>query len=145
MIVGASDCKLSGDLEACLIAYALGSCVAVALHDPETRLAGLLHFLLPEAAISPERAERNPYTFGDAGIARLLEKICAMGANRKRLTATIAGGARLVEASDIGALNSIAARQALRCAGIAIASENLGGTTARTLSLEVATGRAAIR
>ena len=40
-----------------LITYALGSCVGVAIYDPVARVGGLLHYMLPESAIDPEKGE----------------------------------------------------------------------------------------
>jgi chemotaxis protein CheD len=59
MIVGISDCKVSRDADTVLVTYALGSCIAVAMHDPVTKASGLLHYMLPESAIDAKKAEQN--------------------------------------------------------------------------------------
>ncbi len=48
--------------------YALGSCIAVAMHDPVAKVAGLLHYMLPESAIDAAKAQQNPFMFADTGI-----------------------------------------------------------------------------
>ena len=44
-IVSISDCAVTNDREQSLITYALGSCIAVAIHDRTAGVAGLLHFM----------------------------------------------------------------------------------------------------
>ncbi len=70
LIVGISDCKVTRDAESVLVTYALGSCIAVAMHDPVTKVSGLLHYMLPESAIDSKKAEQNPFMFADTGIPR---------------------------------------------------------------------------
>ena len=48
MIVGIADCQTSNDPESVLVTYALGSCVAVVIHDSSAGVGGMLHFMLPE-------------------------------------------------------------------------------------------------
>ena len=48
VVVGISDCKISGDSEDLLITYALGSCIAVILYDPVVKVGGMLHYMLPD-------------------------------------------------------------------------------------------------
>ena len=59
-----------------LVTYALGSCIAVAVHDPVTSVAGLLHYMLPEASLDWDKAAQNPYMFADTGIPKLLREVC---------------------------------------------------------------------
>ena len=93
MIVGISDCRVTNDRNAVLTTYALGSCVAVAVHDPVSFVGGLLHYMLPEASLDRAKAESNPYMFADTGIKELIQRVCDGGANRRRLVVRIAGGA----------------------------------------------------
>ncbi|HTS77500.1 MAG TPA: chemotaxis protein CheD [Bryobacteraceae bacterium] len=147
-VVGISDCKVSRDPGDVLLTYALGSCIAVAVHDPVARVGGLLHYLLPEASIEPVKGARNPCMFADTGIAHLLKRVGACGARRERLVVRIAGGARMLdihESFDIGRRNLHAARRLLAREGLAVAGEATGGGISRTLRLEIATGRVSIR
>src|ERR1700731_1162142 len=43
-VVGIGDCKVSNEPEDVLVTHALGSCIAVMIHDPVARVAGLLHY-----------------------------------------------------------------------------------------------------
>ncbi|HML18494.1 MAG TPA: chemotaxis protein CheD [Bryobacteraceae bacterium] len=148
LVVGISDCKISGDPDSVLMTYALGSCVAVAVHDPVARVSGLLHFMLPEASIDQAKAEQNPYMFADTGVTRMLDQVMLSGANRRRLVVRIAGGAQVLnghELFQIGKRNYVAARKLLWKAGLLVAAEAVGGEVSRTVRLEVATGKTWIR
>jgi chemotaxis protein CheD len=148
VVVGISDCKVSNDPDAVLMTYALGSCIAIAVHDPVVSIAGLLHYMLPEAALDQTKAANNPYMFADTGIETLLNDICAQGASRRRLVVRIAGGAQIVDGHalfQIGRRNYLAARKLLWKAGILVTAEAVGGEVSRTVRLEVKTGRTWIR
>ena len=86
VIVGISDCKVTRDADSVLVTYALGSCIAVAMHDPVTKVSGLLHYMLPESNIDAKKAEQNPYMFADTGIPRLIEAVKAAGGDARKTT-----------------------------------------------------------
>lgn len=71
VVVGVADCQVSKDTESTLITYALGSCIAIAIHDAVAGVGGLLHFMLPESSIDRTKAAHNPYMFADTGIPML--------------------------------------------------------------------------
>src|SRR5579862_6291270 len=148
VVVGISDCKVTRDAEAVLVTYALGSCIAVAMHDPITKASGLLHYMLPESAIDSKKAEQNPFMFADTGIARLMEAMKAAGADGKRLVVRLTGGAQVLDNEgifQIGKRNYLAARRILWKAGILVAAEAVGGEVSRTTRLEVGSGRLWVR
>lgn len=148
LVVGISDCKVSADPGGTLMTYALGSCIAVAVHDPVARVSGLLHFMLPEAALDAAKAQQNPFMFADTGIPRLINSAVESGANRRRLVVRIAGGAQILDGHElfqIGRRNYLAARKILWKAGLLVAAEAVGGDVSRTVRLEVPTGKTWIR
>jgi len=148
LVVGISDCKISSDVETALMTYALGSCIAVALHDPRTKMSGLLHFLLPESDMDQDKARANPYMFADTGIAVLLEVLRQKGVKAAGLRAAVIGGAQVVnghEMFQIGKRNHLAARKALWKAGILADLEAVGGGVSRTVRMEVASGNVWVR
>jgi chemotaxis protein CheD len=148
LIVGISDCKVTRDSESVLVTYALGSCIAVAMHDPVTKVSGLLHYMLPESSIDANKAEQNPWMFADTGIPRLLEAVRAAGADGKRMVVRLAGGAQVLDSQgvfQIGKRNYLAARRILWKAGVLIAAEAVGGEVSRTTRLEVGSGRLWVR
>jgi chemotaxis protein CheD len=75
------------------ITTVLGSCVAVCLHDPVTRIGGMNHFLLP---FHVER-ERSP-RFGTVAVPQLVDEVVRAGASRASLVAKVFGGGSVISA-----------------------------------------------
>jgi len=142
--VGIADMKIS-QREGELITYALGSCIGICLYDPRLKLAALVHIMLP---INMEAGRKNPLKYADTGIRETLKALELKGAARSRLVAKIAGGAKMFEVSgslgNIGQRNIESVRLVLRREGIRILAEDVGGTVARTLSFDPATGQGCI-
>jgi len=148
LTVGVGDCRVSSAAESVLATYALGSCIAVAIHDPVAAVGGLLHFMLPESSLNPVKASQNPFMFADTGIPLLFNAAYRLGAEKRRLVVRAAGGAQVMDESglfNIGKRNYLALRKILWKAGVMIQGEEIGGTASRTVRLEVATGRFLIR
>lgn len=68
IVVGVADMAVARDAHKSIVTYALGSCIGVTLYDPVAKVAGMLHFMLPESTVSPDKAAINPAMFGDAGL-----------------------------------------------------------------------------
>ena len=148
VVVGVADCRISADPESVLITYALGSCIAVLIHDPVSNVGGLLHFMLPESAIDREKAKQNPYMFADTGIPLLFRSAYREGADKRRLMVYAVGGAQVMDPANvfnIGKRNHLAMRKILWKAGLLVHGEEVGGTASRTVRLEVAGGRVLLR
>ncbi len=143
IVVEMADCKVSNDPEAVLITYALGSCIGLALYDPVVRAGGLLHFMLPDSSVDAGRACENPYRFADRGIPALLGEMFRLGADKRRLQAVVVGAGELIDGSlfQIGKRNRAALHRIFWKEGILISAEVVGGKIARTLRLEVGSGR----
>ncbi|HLH04393.1 MAG TPA: chemotaxis protein CheD [Bryobacteraceae bacterium] len=141
--VGIADCRVSDDPNSVLVTHALGSCIAVAVHDPVANVAGLLHFMLPESSIDPERAKRQPFMFADTGVPDLFHAAYAKGAEKKRMTVRLIGGAQVADPNgvfNIGKRNYLACRKILWVAGVMIHGEAVGGSISRTVKMDVSTG-----
>lgn len=126
-----------------LITYALGSCVGVVGYDEQSRVAGLLHVLLPQSESDPERAALRPGTYADTGIPALVHAMRGLGANPQTSRFRLAGGASMLRSSatlEVGQRNVMAVRKALWKAGLLVESEATGGTQPRTLSVNASTG-----
>ena len=132
-----------------LVTLGLGSCVAIMLHDPETRLGGMAHVLLPSKSLA--RDASNPAKFPETAVPLLVERLRTLGAEPRRLTAKLAGGASMFAALmtpgtvQMGERNIVASRNALREAGIPVSAEAVGGQTGRTVRYVCGTGRVEIR
>lgn len=148
LVVGIADMKLARNGEE-LITYALGSCIGICLFDPSIKLAAMIHIMLP---INMETGRKNPMKYADTGIRETLKAMETRGASRTRITAKIAGGAKMFESSGgSGGLGNIGKRNAesvylvLKNEGIKLLAEDTGGTTARTLSFDSSSGQGHIR
>jgi len=148
VVVGVADCRISANPEAVLVTYALGSCIAVMIHDPVAGVGGLLHFMLPESGLDRVKAQQNPFMFADTGIPRLFHGAYEQGADKRRLMVWVAGGAQVMDPAgvfNIGKRNHLAMRKILWKAGVLVHSEEVGGVISRTVRLEVGSGRVLLR
>lgn len=93
LVIGIGDCRVSKDPSDVLVTHALGSCIAVLLYDPQAKVAGLLHYMLPESSLDPAGAAKRPCLFADTGISLLLRSACQLGAVQSRMV-IVATGAR---------------------------------------------------
>jgi chemotaxis protein CheD len=144
IIVGMADCRIAEGGSQVLATFALGSCIGLAIYDPQTKVGGLLHFMLPDSGIDPTRAKANPFMFADTGIPLLVERVCGRGAMKRRLVVRAAGGARMMDDEnvfEIGKRNYLALRKILWKSGILLHAEAVGGVRSRTVRLDTSTGK----
>ena len=147
VLVGLGEMYVATGEDRLLVARCLGSSAAVAIHDPQTGVGGLLHWMLPASQIDPPRAERNPYLFIDTGLPLFIEKAVGQGARREGLNACLAGAAALPEggAFDVGGRNRNEALKLLAREGLVLKHEETGGTDVREMSLEIGPGQFQVR
>ena len=148
VVVGISDCQVCAGPDSQLVTYALGSCIAVCAWDPLNKVGGMLHFMLPESSLDSNKAQATPCMFGDTGIPHLLDAVCRLGADKRRLVITLTGGAQVLDQQgifNIGKRNHLAARKALWKCGAMAAAEEVGGEVSRTVRLNVENGKLLIR
>ena len=143
IIVGVADLGISNDPGHTLVTYALGSCIGVAIYDPVAQVGGLLHYMLPDSSLDPEKAQKNPFMFADTGIPLLFKEAYKLGADKKRMVIKVAGGSQLLDDSgqfNIGKRNYMALRKIFWTNGVLIHGEAVGGNSNRTVRLELQTG-----
>ena len=95
LIVGIADMKMAKD-SGMLVTYALGSCIGICLYDPLKKLGAMVHVMLP---LNMETGRTNTMKSADLGIRETLRMMESRGAMRSRITAKIAGGAKMFEVS----------------------------------------------
>ncbi|QIK36979.1 chemotaxis protein CheD [Caldichromatium japonicum] len=128
--------------EPMILSTLLGSCVAVCLFDPEARVMGMNHFLLPMR--HPESTE--PLLASEAGrygvwaMEILVNGLLKQGARRERLRAKAFGGANVLNGHgattnhfNIGAANALFVRDFLERDGIPLIAQDLGGVHGRQI------------
>ena len=141
--VGMADYKV-GRSPSTLISYGLGSCIGISLYDPQRKIGGLLHIMLPDS--TQARFSDNPAKFADTGIPLMINDVIALGASRSRLVAKIAGGAQMFAFSNatdimrVGTRNAETCKQILRKNGIKVIADDTGGNYGRTVSIDLSTG-----
>ena len=144
--VGIADMKMAQS-SGMLITYALGSCIGICLYDQKVKLAALIHIMLP---LNMEPGRKNVMKYADTGIRETLKMMEVKGASRSRITAKIAGGAKMFEVSggslgNIGQRNIESVHMHLKREGIKLLKEDVGGSVARTLLFDPGTGMACVR
>ena len=145
-VVGIGEFAVSNRPGELIVTHALGSCIAVCLYDPHVRVAGMIHFLLPDSRINPQRAFEQPAAFADTGVPLLFDAVYTLGALKSRLQVRLIGGADIASdaalgAFNIGRRNLLAAKNMLWRAGVLIEREEVGGRAVRTVHLAVDDGR----
>jgi chemotaxis protein CheD len=127
----------------------LGSCVAIALYDRDTRIGALAHILLPSPSMSRETS--NPAKFPETIVPVMLEEMRTMGTRGAGVSAKIVGGAsmfgQLVSGTgiNVGERNVHATRDALAAAGVPIIAEDTGLDYGRSVYFHLADGRLEVR
>ena len=138
-----SDCP--GEM---LVTYSLGSCLGVTFYDPVLRVGGMVHCMLPLSQIDGDKAREKPCMFVDIGVPRLIEEMFKRGCRKKDLVTRAVGAARMMDSANffrIGERNHAVFRKIMWKNGMFIHAEDTGGEQARTLLLEIATGRVLVR
>lgn len=148
--VGMADLNVCRAPEA-LTTLGLGSCIGACLYDPTTKIAGMVHYMLPDS--TRITSNQNIAKFGDTGIREVLKKMELMGARRKCIVAKIAGGATMFAVSSGSGLSSLnvgnnnieSARKNLAALGIRIIAEDVGLNYGRTIEFFAEDGHLTIK
>ena len=144
-IVGVADMKIADVPGDVIVTHALGSCLGVAAYDPHTQVGGMLHVMLPQSSINPDKAAANPYMFVDSGLPAFFHRLYDAGGVKGRLVVKVAGGSNVQAMSEdrfaIGKRNHVLLRKIFWQNNVLIAAEDVGGTSPRTMYLEIGTGR----
>lgn len=144
LVVGISDYKLARCPNV-FVTYALGSCVGICLYDSQSKVGGLSHIMLPESSMFSNN-EINRMKFADTAIVDLVQNLVKLGAERRRLTAKIAGGAQMFEVQQgslvgtIGDRNISSVKNTLQSLRIPILAEDTGLNYGRTVYFDLETG-----
>jgi chemotaxis protein CheD len=140
LVVGLGEAKVLRDqpgLDDALVAYGLGSCVAICLWDPAARVAGMAHVVLPGA--DPSGAPNAK--FARSALPALIARMQGQGAGSdpRRFIARLAGGAQVLQLGGSGNLprvgeqNGRAVREVLAAAGVTLKAHDLGGSKGRSV------------
>jgi chemotaxis protein CheD len=142
--VKVADFAVGRDGDTVIATVGLGSCVAIALYDPATRVGGLAHVLLPSESMARDKSNRAK--FPAAAVPMLLEQMKGLGCNGG-IGARLVGGASMFASLlptggvNIGERNVAASRAALAAAGVPLLGEDIGGDYGRSVYFHLADGR----
>lgn len=143
VIIGVGDMAVSNNAQVTLSTYALGSCIGVVAYDSVSKVGGILHLMLPDSSISPEKALKQPAMFANTGLPLLFKAMAGLKAERQHVRLFVAGGAGMLAGSDpfkIGERNTAMTLEILHNQGLAITHQQVGGSINRTVHLDVGTG-----
>lgn len=134
--VGMADLKYCHAPDA-ITTLGLGSCVGVVIYDSGTKIAGLVHIMLPDS--TKIKNNENKAKFADTGIEEMIRQVVAAGASRNKLKAKIAGGAQMFAFNSdndllrVGARNVEAVKECLLHHHIPLIAEDTGDSFGRTI------------
>lgn len=123
-----------------MLVSALGSCIAVIMHDPIVQIGGIAHVMLPGKCRQAGHADR--FRYADDAIAELLSQMLQKGAKKEDLVICLAGAGNVLQRSEdsICTMNIEAVNEALRLLGLTVSAESLGGVQRRSVRLDIAAG-----
>ncbi len=146
--VGMADLKLCKAPDK-ITTLGLGSCVGIAIRDPQTKVGGLAHIMLPDSTQIASNSVKAK--FADTGVAELVSLMVRNGANKSRMVAKIAGGAKMFafnsknDLMSVGDRNVEAVKKALGLQKIPILAQDTGDSYGRTVEFDPATGEFLIK
>lgn len=146
--IGISDMKVVKSADS-LVTYALGSCVGICLYDPVMKVGGLGHIMLPVFPLN--NPKENPLRFADTCILQMILQMEKLGCNRRRITAKIAGGAKMFEVAgdssfgNIGQRNVLEVKNTLSKLQIRICAEDTGLNYGRTVYFYTEDGKMVVK
>jgi len=147
--VNCCEMRISTNPVETLVAFSIGSGMGVTVHDPVCGVGGVLNFVLPDSGsangINPDRV---PFMFADTGIPAFLAALYALNAQPERLKIVAAGGAHIMDqtgAFNIGHQNLTALKTCCEAYNLKIHHQNTGGSSSRTLSLDIGSGCSSIK
>lgn len=131
-----------------VIVTVLGSCVSACIRDPQKKIGGMNHFMLPESGSDPH----NPYglsaRYGTYAMEILINQLIKLGARRACLEAKVFGGGKImqsVNSAGIGERNAKFVLQYLETERIRLVAQDLLDTYPRKVYYFPDSGRVLIK
>jgi len=147
--VNFSEMKISRNPAETLVAFSIGAGIGITVFDPVSAVGGILNFILPDStSVNGFDPEKIPLMFADTGVPFFINAIFEQGARPESMKVVIAGGAHIMDqtgAFNIGQKNFEALKICLAGYEIRTHHEDVGGTSSRTLSLEIGSGCSSIK
>lgn len=144
-VVRMADYAVGGE-EHVLATLGLGSCIGISLYDQFKRVGGLVHIMLPE-----NPGGKKIVKYADTAIPFLINQLEKIGAQKRRLSAKIVGGAAMFKSESgnavmqIGERNIEAVKKYLRKERIDIEASDVGKDYGRSMYFYLDDGRVEIK
>jgi len=124
-----------------LRALGVGSCVVIALYDPQLRIGALAHAMLPPDSRRTGQGTRD-LRYVDMAIDEMLARMATLRSKREDIEAKLVGGADMFPdfSSDISRLNVLRAQEKLKNEGIKVVGEAVGGSVGRSVEFSPVSG-----
>lgn len=126
----------------------LGSCVSTCLWDPQQRIGGMNHFMLPGDNANAASPVPRSARFGVHAMELLINRMLKLGADRRRLVAKVFGGGRVLRgfvSLDVGAANCEFVLDFLMTEGIPVLARDILDSYARKLHFSPDTGKVLLK
>lgn len=148
--VGMADLNVCTAPES-LTTLGLGSCIGACIYDPVLKIAGMVHYMLPDS--TRIKNNQNIAKFGDTGILETIRRMEDLGAKRYRMVAKIAGGASMfaiaansnLSSLNVGDNNVETAKKVFGELGIKIIAQDTGLNYGRTIEFYAEDGSLIIK
>lgn len=134
---------------AIFVCVGIGSCIALFLFEPNLKIGGVAHIMLPDFKAFPNIS--NHAKFANTAPAILIERLNKMGAETVNLRAKIVGGANLFDWSDteamadLGNKNSEIVKKELINNKIYLRAQDTGGKLGKTARFNTMSGEVLIK
>jgi len=143
IIVGLGEMQVLKGSTSVLSCIGLGSCIALCIYDPVSRIGAMAHMVMPEG--NSNSSDGLPAKYVNSGVPLLIQKVIEQGALRSRLKVKIAGGARMLSIPgnnrlDIGERNIVATKEALVRERVSLSGAETGGTSGRSVQMLLDSG-----
>jgi len=121
----------------------IGSCLVVALYDPENKVGGLAHTMLPYNR--KKSSTKSPAKYVPEGIDNLVADLEKIGGDKNNFVAKLVGGATMFKRlsgdhHSIGNKNIEIGREHLQELGIKVEKEDTGGGSGKMVDFHLDTG-----
>lgn len=125
-----------------LIMTVLGSCIAACIWDPQVRVGGMNHFMLPEGGADTSGR------YGSYAMELLINEMMKLGARRESMQAKVFGGGQVMHnftSLNVGERNTRFVLDYLQTERIAIVSKDVLDIHPRKVCYFPATGKAMVK
>ncbi len=125
----------------------IGSSVAMAVYDKQSRMSGMAHIILPDSSISNYHDIHEEYgKFADTAVPAVLSRLLSLGSKKENLVIKIAGGIDVLNANEdsypfnVGQRNINAVLEEIKKLNLKVNNFDIGGYKSRILKLDVIKG-----